>query len=150
MRSLNRSVKTQALQDVIGKLTTCFQSLQRRGMRLGSVSQKGNAFWGLLKLVHDHGDMTVPQIALHRKVSRQRIQVMVDEYVDGGYLQFSQNPSHKRSKLVSLTATGKSELKVLSESIFNYLDQASHEFKDEELQTTLKVLEKLQSMIEKN
>ena len=150
MGSRKRTDKVQVLQNMVGKLTSCFQSLQRRGMRLGSVSQKGNTFWGLLKLVHDHGPMTVPQIAMHRKVSRQRIQVMVDEYVSGGYLQFSPNPSHKRSQLVKLTVKGESEFSVLSDSIFSYLDQASHEFRDEELQTTLKVLEKLQSLIEKS
>ena len=56
-------------------------------------------------MIQEHGPMTVPQIAQHRRVSRQRIQVMVDEYVAEGHLAFAANPSHKRSKLVTLTAT---------------------------------------------
>ena len=145
----NYSNKTLALQTLIGKITTCFQSLQREGMKLGSVSKKGNTFWGLLRLIDEHGPITVPQIAIKRKVSRQRIQVMVDEYAHDGYLALNVNPVHKRSKLVNLTAAGKTELDKLSQSIFSYLEQNSAAFEKEELETTLGVLEKLQDLIEK-
>ncbi len=144
----DRSAKSQVLQDVIANLTTCFQSLQRQGMSLGSVSKKGNTFWGMLRLIHEHGPMTVPQIAQHRRVSRQRIQVMVDEYVAEGYLELAANPSHKRSKLVTLTQTGEIELAQMSDIIFNYVEQAANEFEKEELQTTVKVLKKLQGLID--
>ncbi len=148
MSSPNPSAKNQALQDVIANLTTCFQSLQRQGMNLGSVSKKGNSFWGMLKQIHEHGPLTVPQIALRRRVSRQRIQVMVDEYVADGYLKFVDNPSHKRSRLVTLTKTGQTELAQMSAIIFNHVEQAAGEFQKEELQTTVKVLQKLQQLME--
>ncbi|OUS28404.1 hypothetical protein A9Q99_12850 [Gammaproteobacteria bacterium 45_16_T64] len=148
MGSTKRSSKSEILQDMIGKLTTCFQSLQRQGMSLGSVSKKGNTFWGVLRLIDKHGPMTVPQIALQRQVSRQRIQVMVDEYVGEGYLECVTNPSHKRSKLIALTQAGEIELGELSDAIFGYLDQASNEFEQEELEVTVRVLDKLQRLIE--
>jgi len=142
------ATKSAALQTVVARITTCQQSLQRQGMNLGSVSKKGNAFWGVLRLIHQHGPMTVPQIAQHRKVSRQRIQVMIDDYVVEGYLLLTENPSHKRSKLVSLTKLGSREFAKLSDIIFSQLEKTAHEFKKEELQTAARVLEKLQSLLD--
>ena len=144
------NTKNAALQTVVARITTCQQSLQRQGMNLGSVSKKGNAFWGVLRLIHQHGPMTVPQIAQHRKVSRQRIQVMTDEYVNEGYLTLTENPSHKRSKLVALTKLGQREFTNLSEIIFSQIEKTAHEFKKEELQTAARVLEKLQNLLDKN
>ena len=144
------NTKNAALQTVVARITTCQQSLQRQGMNLGSVSKKGNAFWGVLRLIHQHGPMTVPQLAQHRKVSRQRIQVMTDEYVNEGYLTLTENPSHKRSKLVTLTKLGQREFTNLSEIIFSQIEKTAHEFKKEELQTAARVLEKLQNLLDKN
>jgi len=148
MESSNPSVKGRALQEVVARVTTCQQSLQRQGMNLGSVSKKGNAFWGVLRLINEQGPLTVPQIALQRKVSRQRIQVMMDDYVAQGYLEFKMNPSHKRSQLVDITQKGKDEFNSLSAIIFNVVEQAAHGFNQEDLQTTARVLEKLQDMLD--
>ncbi|MEH6345790.1 MAG: MarR family winged helix-turn-helix transcriptional regulator [Bermanella sp.] len=144
------NTQSAALQTVVARITTCQQSLQRQGMNLGSVSKKGNAFWGVLRLINQHGSMTVPQIAQHRKVSRQRIQVMIDEYVNEGYLILTENPSHKRSKLVALTKLGQREFTSLSDIIFSQIEKTAHEFKKEELQTAARVLEKLQNLLDEN
>ena len=139
--------KSAALQAVVANVVTCQQSLQQQGMKLGSVSKGGNTFWGVLRLIHEQGAMTVPQIAQHRKVSRQAIQVMIDEYVNEGFLQFQDNPQHKRSKLVALTHAGLKEFNQLSAVIFSQLEKAAQEFKKEELQTAARVLAKLQSLL---
>ena len=150
MKSRSGSAKSEVLQYAIGRLTTCFRSLQRQGINLGSVSKQGNVFLGFLRLIHRHGPMTVPQIAQQRRVSRQRIQVMVDEYAYDGYLEFTPNPSHKRSKLVNLTQKGSAEYSKLSEIIIRNVEQAAHNFENDELQTTVNVLEKLQDLIEQS
>jgi DNA-binding MarR family transcriptional regulator len=145
---LKANTKSAALQALVAKVVTCQQSLQQQGMKLGSVSKRGNAFWGVLRLIHEHGAMTVPQIAQQRKVSRQAIQVMIDEYVQEGFLQFKENPQHKRSKLVALTDSGLKEFSALSEVIFSQLEKAAQEFKKEELLTAAKVLGKLQTLLD--
>ncbi len=142
------SNKMLSLQKVVAGITTCQQSLQRQGMKLGSVSKNGNTFWGILRLLSQKGPMTVPQIAQHRKVSRQRIQVMMDEYVNEGFLEFTNNPSHKRSKLVNMTKKGQGEFTKLSAVIFNQLEQTAHEFDQDELQIAARVLGKLQGLLD--
>ncbi len=144
----NPTPKGQVLQDVVAGITGCQQSLQRQGQKLGSVSKQGNAFWGVLKLLHEHGSMTVPKIAELRKVSRQRIQVMVDDYAAQGYLSFKVNPSHKRSQLVELTNLGKAEFSTLSVSIYALVELAAEQFSQDELATTVSVLKKLQGLLD--
>ena len=142
------ATKNAALQSVVSNIVTCQQSLQQQGMKLGSVSNKGNSFWGVLRLLNEQGPLTVPQIAQHRKVSRQAIQVMIDEYVNEGHLKFEENPQHKRSKLVTLTTSGLKEFSHLSSVIFSQLEHAAQGFKKEDLQTTANVLEQLQKMLD--
>jgi len=65
-----------------------------------------------------------------------------------GYLEFKMNPSHKRSQLVDITQKGKDEFNSLSAIIFDVVEQAAHGFNKEDLQTTARVLEKLQGMLD--
>lgn len=65
---------------------------------------------GVLRGLDLFGAQTVPQIARARPVSRQYIQVLVDELAAEGHVEFLENPAHKRSRLVRLTPKGKNFL----------------------------------------
>lgn len=54
-----------------------------------------------------HGPQTVPQIADAKSVSRQHIQLIADALQDKGLVVYHDNPAHKRSRLVDLTADGR-------------------------------------------
>ena len=60
----------------------------------------------VLESVIDGGPQTVPQMARVRPVTRQHIQGLVNALLAGGYVEYVDNPAHKRSKLVSPTARG--------------------------------------------
>ena len=53
-----------------------------------------------------HGPTTVPDIARSRFVTRQHIQTLVNALRTSDFVAFEDNPSHKRSSLVSLTSKG--------------------------------------------
>ncbi|MGD8836581.1 MAG: MarR family transcriptional regulator [Desulfobacteraceae bacterium] len=53
------------------------------------------------------GSATVPDIAAHLDVSRQFVQTVCNDLLDQEYLLFSENPRHKRSKLITLTDAGR-------------------------------------------
>jgi len=55
-------------------------------------------------------EMTVPDAAAHLGVSRQFVQTLSNEMAASGLLRFSDNPRHKRSKLISLTPQGREVL----------------------------------------
>jgi DNA-binding MarR family transcriptional regulator len=60
----------------------------------------------VLESVIEGGPMTVPQMARVRPVTRQHIQGLVNALLDDGYVEYLDNPAHKRSSLVSATEHG--------------------------------------------
>lgn len=82
-------------------------ALRDAGRRIGAVSAWGGGTWGLMRQIAERGPMTVPGIAALRRVTRQRIQQIVDDLVAEGSVALVDNPRHARSKLVALTDTGR-------------------------------------------
>ena len=76
------------------------------GRRQGAVSRWGGGTWGVLRSLAEEGPQTVPQLARARPVARQRIQKLADEMAADGLVEFVDNPAHRRSKLLRLTAAG--------------------------------------------
>lgn len=81
-------------------------------LRAASAQAHGNndvtaGLRGVMHAVADGGAQTVPQMARARLVSRQHIQVLVDELAQRRLVELVSNPAHKRSKLVRLTSHGR-------------------------------------------
>jgi DNA-binding MarR family transcriptional regulator len=68
----------------------------------------------LLKDLSRHGPRTVPQLARARSVTRQHVQALVNPLVERGYLELTDNPAHKRSPLVRLTASGRGSVEEMN------------------------------------
>jgi DNA-binding MarR family transcriptional regulator len=65
---------------------------------------------GVLILLLQTGQQTVPQMAQAKHVSRQYIQKIVNQLAQAGYVTFAENEAHKRSSLVRLTDQGRTYL----------------------------------------
>lgn len=61
----------------------------------------------LLQSLQLHGEQTVPALAHIRSTSRQNIQVLVNRLAAAGYIEFAENPGHRRSDFVQLTDAGR-------------------------------------------
>jgi DNA-binding MarR family transcriptional regulator len=80
---------------------------------LRALSDRMNAHRGItaarraiLEHLADHGPATVPDIAAAKQVTRQHVQTIADDLVAQGLATFRDNPAHRRSHLVALTAAG--------------------------------------------
>jgi DNA-binding MarR family transcriptional regulator len=60
----------------------------------------------VLEYLDRNSATAVPDIARDRYVSRQHIQIIVDQLADRGLVTRAANPAHRRSPLVALTAEG--------------------------------------------
>ncbi len=60
----------------------------------------------VMEFVRRNGPHTVPQIANARGVTRQRIQILVNELLEAGLVEAQENPAHKRSMNITLTDEG--------------------------------------------
>ena len=77
-------------------------SLQAHGVSVGVRA--------ILDLLLRGGAMTVPQLGRAQSLSRQFVQRMVNEAVAAGLVELTENPAHRRSRLVGLTATGRTAI----------------------------------------
>jgi DNA-binding MarR family transcriptional regulator len=60
----------------------------------------------VLEFLQAQGPTPVPHIARSRGVSRQHIQTIVNDLLDEGLVDLRDNPAHRRSCFVALTAAG--------------------------------------------
>ena len=64
----------------------------------------------VLEFLRREGNHTVSAIARARSVSRQHIQVLVNELLDHGLVGRIDNPDHRRAPLIALTDRGAAEI----------------------------------------
>jgi DNA-binding MarR family transcriptional regulator len=85
---------------------------------------RGSALWdaepgelpstaqSVLAGLNRYGPQTVPQIARSRLTSRQTVQVTVNRLLADRYVGMAENPAHRRSGLVCITAEGKAVVEI--------------------------------------
>ena len=85
--------------------------LYRRVLRLvehdGASQGVSAGVRAVLDLLRRNGEMTVPQMGRAQSLSRQFVQRTVDEAAGSGLVELVDNPAHRRSRLVALTARGR-------------------------------------------
>lgn len=60
----------------------------------------------VMEFLHPDKRLTVPEIARRYNVSRQHVQVTVNQLIERKLLSIDDNPQHKRSQLISLSSKG--------------------------------------------
>jgi len=83
--------------------------LTATGDALAAPSGQSTARWRVLAAVEQE-PLTVPQIARAWSFARQSVQRIADVLARDGLVVFEDNPSHRRAKLVRLTAKGAATL----------------------------------------
>ena len=102
----------------------------------------------VLESVIDGGPQTVPHMARIRPVTRQHIQTLVNELLEGGYVEYIDNPAHKRSKLVAPTKRGMRAFDKMRAVESEAFSRAKIEVSPEELDAARKVLSALVASFE--
>jgi DNA-binding MarR family transcriptional regulator len=104
----------EAVADLMLEVAQFFFRIRALGQRSGLITSWGGGAFGLLRSLALIGPLTVPQIAEMRPTSRQRMQRLADELAAEGLVEFIDNPSHRRSKLVRLTRKGEARYRELN------------------------------------
>lgn len=101
------SSKAQRLYLVIREVRACFHVLKSVADEALADLDVNAATRAVLETAAEGPPRTVPQIARMKRVSRQHIQVNVDALLERGLVAMQDNPAHKRSPFVVLTARGR-------------------------------------------
>lgn len=88
--------------------------LRRWGERIAAAEHQTQSRWQLLSAVSD-GPRPVPDAARRLGISRQAVQRTANDLVTAGLVRFVDNPGHRTSPLVELTAPGREVLRRLTD-----------------------------------
>jgi DNA-binding MarR family transcriptional regulator len=106
--------KDEAIADLVLEVAQLFFRVRAVGQRTGLFTSWGGGTFGFMRSLALLGPLTVPQIAEMRPTSRQRMQRLTNELVGERLVELVDNPRHRRSKLVRLTAKGEAHYRKLS------------------------------------
>lgn len=139
---------TKPIQDLIDETVLLFHRLRVVADELHGGGELAAGKRGVLKGLYENGPQTVPQMARARPVSRQHIQSLVNPLVEEGYVEFIDNPHHRRSKLVQLTNTGHTLVKEMQSRETKVFKMLSEEFSDSKLKQATRTLHAIREYFE--
>ena len=118
------------------------------GLRQRLEGQRGVATGEsrLLRLLSEHTNLTVPQLARLRGTSRQNIQILVNRLASEGCVELSGNPAHKRSAFVRLTEQGRARLIVAEDQEQRLQRELTGRFSEAELGLALEIIRRLRQV----
>jgi DNA-binding MarR family transcriptional regulator len=132
---------------MMATLQTSFR-LRALGAQTGVVTTTGGGTWGLMRSLARGGPQTVPELARARPVARQHIQKLANELAAEGLVEFVDNPRHRRSKLLKLTASGERRYRALSETVTAFAEKLAEGCSETELRHATKALRKLSERLD--
>lgn len=94
-------------------------AFRRHGDALARPAGQSQAHWQVVRLA-SAGNLTVPQIARRLGMSRQNVQRIANDLVGQALARYADNPDHKSSPHLALTAAGRAVLSTLSERARDY------------------------------
>ena len=102
----------------------------------------------ILKSLAAGEPQTVPAMARLRAVSRQHVQKLVNGLVKDGLVELLDNPAHRRSRLVAITAAGRRVAAATSRREAEILPEISRGISLTDIRTATRVLKRLKGAFE--
>jgi DNA-binding MarR family transcriptional regulator len=135
--------KGEAIADLMLEVAQCFFRIRALGQKTGFITSWGGGAFGFMRSLALLGPLTVPQIAEMRPTSRQRMQRLADELAAEGLVKFVDNPRHRRSKLVRLTAKGEARYRELDLRLRAMASTLGVSLSEAEIRKTTEIVQQL-------
>jgi DNA-binding MarR family transcriptional regulator len=129
-----------ALYQVIWHTRRLFQRLASTADALHADLELSAGQRALLEFLEGREPQTVPEIARERAVSRQHIQVLVNQLAVRGLVRTRENPRHRRSALVERTKAGQALFEAVRGREAGGLAAMAAAFDPEDLESTARTL----------
>jgi len=131
------------LNELIGEVRLLFHRLARAADALHESDGIPASQRAVLECLCKGDSKTVPQIASMKSVSRQHIQVIVNELSEKKMVEITDNPKHKRSPLVGLSDHGIKIFKKISRREAGFLTGIDSSLEKSNLEISIKTLSAL-------
>jgi DNA-binding MarR family transcriptional regulator len=135
--------KVEAVAELMLEVAQCFFRIRSVGQKTGLITSWGGGAFGFMRSLALLGPLTVPQIALMRPTSRQRMQRLADELAADGLVEFIDNPKHQRSKLVRLTPKGNARYREFNARFLSIASTVGVPLSETDIRKTIEIVRHL-------
>ena len=139
--------KARVIAELMLEVAQCFFRIRAVGQKTGLITSWGGGAFGFMRSLALDGPLTVPQIAEMRPTSRQRMQRLADELAEAGFVEFVDNPKHRRSKLVRLTRKGEAHYQKLSGRLLAIASTMGAELSEADIRHTIAVVRRISNEV---
>lgn len=103
--------------------------------------------WQVLGVV-EHDPASVAHVAREMGLSRQSVQRTADLLAEDGLVEYTDNPHHRRAKLMKITPRGREALDYIEQRQVKWSDRIGGEHSLEDLRTAVAVLGRIRESLE--
>jgi len=130
---------SRPIDELINETRIFYQSLVQMTEQLHGETSISLGMRAVMEFLLKNGAETVPNMARQRRVTRQRIQALINQLTELELVKTVSNPATKRSPLISLTSKGKKTINEMRQKEAAMVDSLS--VSDTKLRATTNVLE---------
>ncbi len=135
-----RKSHPSAIYQLIWQTRRLFQRLRSTSDELLEGSGINASQRAVLEFLYQKQPQTVPQMAREKSVSRQHIQIIVNDLLALELIESVDNPAHKRSPLMQLTSKGCGLFESIQKKEAAILKKMEKQFSQKELITASNTL----------
>ena len=147
-QNLDEAELHAAVDDLTMTAALLYFRMRKAAEEILGEGEQSSGRRSVLKGLVKAGPQTVPHMARLRAVSRQHIQKLVNGLLTDGLVELTDNPAHKRSKLVQITASGRSVAEATSLREAEILPELARGIALEDIRTATRVLGQLKTAFE--
>jgi DNA-binding MarR family transcriptional regulator len=136
------------MESVLAEASALFHRMRHDVERMHAQGQASSGRRSVMRGLARQGPQTVPEMARARPVARQYMQRIVNELADDGLVESVENPAHKRSSLIQLTAKGKRQLDDMTAREEELLRGLQVDATKEELMQAAETLRRIRGLFE--
>jgi DNA-binding MarR family transcriptional regulator len=108
-----------------------------------------SARWQVLGVV-EHGPLPAAHVGRTMGLTRQNVQQIADALSEEGFLEFRENPHHRRAKLLCITPQGTQALATIGERQVEWANRIGAAVAPDELSAALATLARLRETLERD
>lgn len=135
---------------VIWRTRRLFQCLGSMANELHRDTEVTASMRAVLEFLWRQEPQTVPQMARGKSVTRQHIQTIVNDLLAVDLIESIENPAHKRSSLIQMTAKGRQGFEQLRRRESRLFAEAAKHFAEKDLKTTTRTLKAIEEYFQSN
>lgn len=139
-KNIDEDERLKDLSDLVREVRLTYYQMRQSSADTGLNVKGISGAYGLMADIFHQGPQTIPQLLKERALSRQYLHRVINTLEAEGLIEFRDNPSHKRSKLVALSEPGLAFFENKRGKIMASLVPISEELSHEQIKNSLHTL----------